>query len=216
MNKKIFIVIGVLLVVIVGVNHFASKSPRLNAIGASAERVQALPSSIKGSVPESGAFSLGGDTPATGASIARSSSPASVVSESIPKGENTEMPPESVTADFDTGKSYDKHLEANHSGDFPRVLIEPSAAVPVAITYPEAAAGETVVACVMDGGNLGGELAQNLVLDKQGRLQFVFNAGESLGIYRVTLRHGNSLKTLRFWAGPPLTVATTPLPKGNL
>lgn len=130
--------------------------------------------------------------------------------------EEPEAEPEPAIADFGTGRAHDRGLVSNQAGDFPRVLIEPGAVVPVTVAYPGTAAGEGVAVSVMDGGNLdGAEVARVVYLDRHGQLHFAFHCGQSLGIYRVTLRHGAAYKTLQFWAGPPQEIATTPLPKGS-
>ncbi|HEY5895676.1 MAG TPA: hypothetical protein VIT91_20850 [Chthoniobacterales bacterium] len=104
------------------------------------------------------------------------------------------------------GRKYS--LQPTQYGFFDRVLIEPSAKVPVQVTYPDGEPGEKVIVEVEDGGQLDNDsILAVQALDDEKRLAFVFQATDQTGIFRVTLRKGGDVKTLNFWAGPELPIA---------
>ncbi|HEY5893346.1 MAG TPA: hypothetical protein VIT91_08960 [Chthoniobacterales bacterium] len=104
------------------------------------------------------------------------------------------------------GRKYS--LQPTQYGFFDRVLIGPSAKVPVQVTYPDGEPGEKVIVEVEDGGQLdNNSILAVQALDDEKRLAFVFQATDQTGIFRITLRKGDDVKTLNFWAGPELPVA---------
>ena len=59
-------------------------------------------------------------------------------------------------------------------------------------------AGQTFAAEALDGGNVI-VLGQSLTADQNGGLTFKFQAGDSVGHYRVLVHQGESSQTLQFW-----------------
>lgn len=103
------------------------------------------------------------------------------------------------------GQSVD--LEPNQVGSFPRVNLDPGQQVSVVVQWPDAQAGQRVVVAVEDGGELNdGQRVLPLDLDGAGSASFEFTAGRGPGIYRVTLRHKQDVKTLEMWVGPELAL----------
>lgn len=81
---------------------------------------------------------------------------------------------------------------------FQRVGIYPHEVVTVTVRYPAAMAGQEIVAEALDGARI---LANDSVLelDSNGQLTFRVQAGDLVGLSRVTLFNGDSTQTLQFW-----------------
>ncbi len=72
----------------------------------------------------------------------------------------------------------------------------------VQVQLPEAAPGDQVVVAVEDGGTVGnGKPVQAFNLDENRQVAFQFQATQSLGIFRVSMRHNAQTKIVTFWAG---------------
>ena len=93
-------------------------------------------------------------------------------------------------------------LSPNQVGSFPRVYLPLGGQADVQVQLPEAAPGDQVVVAVEDGGSVAdGKPTQALTLDDSRQAAFHFQASESLGTFRVSMRHAAQTKIVTFWAG---------------
>ncbi len=93
-------------------------------------------------------------------------------------------------------------LPPNQIGVFPRVYLPQSGQAEVQVQWPDAAPGDQVVAAVEDGGHFAdGKPVQAFTLDENREIAFQFQASQSLGNFRVSVRHGAQTKIVSFWAG---------------
>lgn len=93
-------------------------------------------------------------------------------------------------------------LSPNQIGVFPRVYIPQSGQADVQVQWPEAAPGDQVVAAVEDGGHFAdGKPVQMFTLDESRQIAFQFQASQSPGNFRVSVRHNAQTKVVSFWAG---------------
>ncbi len=170
----------------------ASRSPAARPVLAGGQQLAAQPSA--GGQPGVATVALVGATGATPAQMAAVSQ--------LP----IRVHGEKVLAQMNVGgQSID--LEPNQVGAFPRVLIDLGQKVSVTVNWPDAQAGQRVVAAVEDGGTLNqGQRVLPLNLDGRLQVAFDFTAEQGPGIYRVTLRHGADTKALELWAGPELAL----------
>ena len=93
-------------------------------------------------------------------------------------------------------------LSPNQVGSFPRVYLPLGGQADVQMQLPEAAPGDQVVVAVEDGGNFAnGKPVQAFTLDENRQVAFQFQASQSLGTFRVSMRHNAQTKVVTFWAG---------------
>ena len=93
-------------------------------------------------------------------------------------------------------------LLPNQVGSFPRVYLPLGGQADVQVQLPEAAPGDQVVVAVEDGGSVAdGKPTQALTLDDSHQAAFHFQASQSLGTFRVSVRHAAQTKIVTFWAG---------------
>lgn len=91
----------------------------------------------------------------------------------------------------------------NQFGYFPRLYVAPDTVIPVNIQYPDAKAGEKVVAEAGDGGRFAnGQSTTLMTLDPTGSASFSFRVSGLPGTHRVALFKGRDLKAFDFWVGP--------------
>jgi hypothetical protein len=99
------------------------------------------------------------------------------------------------------------------SGGSEIIYVEPGQTVSVQVAYPDASAGDTVLAQAVDGGDFLKDEKGNtpgvkvVTLDEHKTAGFTFEVGSSRGMYQVVLRHGLKTRVVQLWAGPPLAVA---------
>lgn len=111
-------------------------------------------------------------------------------------------PGEPATARVTVGGRSTPPLSPNQIGAFPRVYLPLGGRAEVKVQLPEAAAGDQVIASVEDGGRfLDGKPVQAFTLDENRQISFQFQASQSLGNFRVRVRHGTDSKVVTFWAG---------------
>ncbi len=93
-------------------------------------------------------------------------------------------------------------LLPNQVGSFPRVYLPLGAQADVEVQLPEATPGDQVVVAVEDGGTVAnGKPVQALTLDENRQVAFQFQTTQSVGIFRVSMRHNAQTKIVTFWAG---------------
>ena len=111
-------------------------------------------------------------------------------------------PGEPASAWVTVGGVHTPLLSPNQVGAFPRVYLPQGGQADVQVQLPEAAAGDQVVVAVEDGGDLAnGKPAEAFTLDESRQIAFQFQASQSLGNFRVSVRHGAQTKIVTFWAG---------------
>ncbi|MEI6076857.1 MAG: hypothetical protein WCS94_14850 [Verrucomicrobiota bacterium] len=126
-----------------------------------------------------------------------------IVGEDINASYPAEVPGLMVLAQM-TVNDQSYNLTPDQVGVFSKITIQPQQKVAVTATWPEGQSGQRVVAAVMDGGQLNaGQRVVGLDLDNQRRAAFEFTAGQTPGIYRITLRSGADVKTLQLWVADP-------------
>lgn len=81
---------------------------------------------------------------------------------------------------------------------FARVGLKPHQIVTITLQFPSATSGQIFAAEALDGGNVI-VIGQSLATDQDGVLTFKFQAGDSVGHYRVVVHQGESAQTLQFW-----------------
>lgn len=119
-----------------------------------------------------------------------------------PLAEQALSPGELATARVTVGGRSTPQLSPNQIGAFPRVYLPLNGQAEVQVQLPEAEPGDQVVAAVTDGGRLAdGKPVQAFTLDESRQIAFRFQASESLGNFRVSVRHGAQTKMVTFWAG---------------
>lgn len=119
-----------------------------------------------------------------------------------PLAEQALSPGEPATARVTVGGRSTPQLSPNQIGAFPRVYLPLGGQADVQLQLPEAEPGDQVVAAVTDGGRFAdGQPVQAFTLDESRRIDFQFKASQSLGNFRVTVRHGAQTKVVTFWAG---------------
>jgi hypothetical protein len=110
------------------------------------------------------------------------------------------------------------------------VGLHPNQAVTVTVSFPARWAGAPVKLGLYDGGQAGPAAppGQDIIyisnpgvpipnVSVSGTLQFDFQAGSILGLYRVLLTVGSEQYLLSFYAGRPQALPTpTPVPTPNL
>jgi hypothetical protein len=91
----------------------------------------------------------------------------------------------------------------NQNNAFERVYrLQPAAIAFIEVNFPQASTGDTVVAEVHDGGVLNDSstvLAMEMSNDK--KINFKFTAGSNPGVYSISLKKGNDIKTIELWVG---------------
>ncbi len=104
-----------------------------------------------------------------------------------------------------TAKNSSEPLSMDETGHYERVMVRLGEVVPVRIAFPNSQPGTKVAIQVEDGGNLvGGRVSEVRTLGEDLQVSFDFEIGHEVGIYRVGIRHKDSLAVLDFWAGDPL------------
>ena len=100
------------------------------------------------------------------------------------------------------------------------VGVLPTQSVTVTVSFPVSRAGAQVNLGLYDGGQVGVEarpstpiiaLTAILIVATDGTVRFNFQAGRTLGLYRVLMTVGSGQYLLRFYAGSPNKVQV-PLP----
>ena len=109
------------------------------------------------------------------------------------------------------------------SGTMEPVGVLPNQSVTVTVSFPISRAEDRVSLGLYDGGQVGvvapprtSIIALNAILTvaTDGTVQFNFQAGRTLGLYRVQMNVGNGQYLLRFYAGWPQGLPT-PMPTPN-
>jgi len=96
------------------------------------------------------------------------------------------------------GRTYD----ADHLGNFPKMMIDGHSPVPVTLRYRDGAPGDPVMVELEDGGSLDGKgIVRKLALDGQREIHFTFEAGDDEGTWRISVVKLNDFKTLHFQVG---------------
>ncbi|WP_172623228.1 RHS repeat protein [Flavisolibacter ginsenosidimutans] len=97
------------------------------------------------------------------------------------------------------GKSY--QLKPTDGGYFQRLDgVQPNSVLPIEVAYPDAKAGEKVVAQVLDGGKLDeGVFVKAISLDADKKCVFNFTTTDQLGLFRVLLTNGFDEKVIQVW-----------------
>lgn len=220
-NKELIVLVVVAVLVAAAVLKWkTSSSAPWTGTTAPPSVASAISGPVRATAPGGAAKSKDTTTRSTGTTATADvgQAPSAVVgivpADGFSRSEAADETPEPALADISTGKAQDMNLAANSSGNFPRVLIDRQGVVPVVVTYSDAVAGSPVELIVLDGGTLDGrDPARVMNLDGQKQLRFAFHASDMPGLFRIFLRHGGMTKTLNFWAGQPLAIAATPLPK---
>jgi hypothetical protein len=110
-----------------------------------------------------------------------------------------------------------------YGGMMEPVGVLPNQSVTVTVSLPINRAGSQVSLGLYDGGQVGvvapprtSIIALNAILTvaTDGTVQFNFQAGRTLGLYRVQMNVGNGQYLLRFYAGWPKGLPT-PVPTPN-
>lgn len=125
------------------------------------------------------------------------------VSLTDPQAANQPLAPgEPAKARVSVGGLRTPFLVPNQVGSFPRVYLPLGGQADVQMQLPDAAPGDQVVAAVEDGGHFAdGKPVQAFTLDENREIAFQFQASQSLGIFRVSVRHAAQTKIVTFWAG---------------
>ena len=98
---------------------------------------------------------------------------------------------------------------ANGRGVFSLVGLQPDQTVGVKVQYVSSAANHVISGDALDGGQvLTG--SQGIVVAADGTFSFQFHAGQSPGLYRLTLRDGNEAMSLQFWVLDPSNAQNNP------
>lgn len=168
------------------------------------------PATAKAEAPATGATTPAAPAPAVAAPgvsgtvppPAVASLPADAGPLTDPLAEPALSPGEPATARVTVGGRSTPQLSPNQIGAFPRVYLPSNGQAEVQVQLPEAEPGDQVVAAVTDGGRLAdGKPVQAFTLDESRQIAFRFQASESLGNFRVSVRHGAQTKMVTFWAG---------------
>ena len=101
-----------------------------------------------------------------------------------------------------------------HKSVFEKVGLQPQQTVAVTLAYPPELAGRTVAIEPLDGGRVVTPI-QSLIIGIDGTLAFQYQAGQSPGLYQVTVHYDTQLIALQFWVldsahldnSPPLLTA---------
>lgn len=98
-------------------------------------------------------------------------------------------------------KTYTPKL--NEGGRFNRIYHIPAgAAIPVEIFYPGGTAGEKLIFAAEDGGSFdNGKAVQVIELSSEKKINIIFHVTNDEGLFRITVRKGNDIKTIQLWAG---------------
>lgn len=87
-------------------------------------------------------------------------------------------------------------ITISSGGSFERVGLRQGQMVDIAVQYPVAKAGRSIVAEQLDGGQV---TPGALVVDAEGMIYFQFHAGQEIGVYQVALHDGAQELGLQFW-----------------
>ena len=126
---------------------------------------------------------------------------------------------ESLPVVIDYGQGETTRVSIN-GGMMEPVGVLPTQSLTVTISFPVSRAGAQVSLGLYDGGQVGVVAPPRttiipvngaLVVATDGTAQFNFQAGRTLGLYRVLMTVGGSQYLLRFYAGTPRNVRV-PLP----
>ena len=89
----------------------------------------------------------------------------------------------------------------SRGGVVDRVGLRPDQLVPIALQLPTSYAGRPVAIGPLDGGQLIAN--ENLSVSVEGRVQVSFQAGHSLGLYRLLAQIGTEQYVLQFYVFDP-------------
>jgi hypothetical protein len=94
-------------------------------------------------------------------------------------------------------------LQLNEVGDFERVQVKTGQKIEVELSFPQSKEGENVFLQAEDGGRFQGDkVIEVQSLGPERKSSFQFEVGRNRGIYRISVRHQDSLAVLNFWAEP--------------